>query len=171
MEKRISFEPVADRFLSVFGLPPISVKLDHWLGRPATRFAETSGSTDGDGSAIQENADLTAGNAEGLMEVGAGEIKEAQATLKGTRNWRLSWWRTIVKYTTTAHLWYRGKGFGINLANDDGFQVERDNSLRNPHNVQMTYLARAGYPGLVLWLAVQVAWAFAVARGYLLSWR
>ncbi|MCC7260798.1 MAG: O-antigen ligase domain-containing protein, partial [Alphaproteobacteria bacterium] len=52
-----------------------------------------------------------------------------------------------------------GKGFGINLADDDGFQVRDDASLLSPHNVHLTVLARTGVPGFALWVALQLAYA------------
>src|SRR5262249_28995466 len=57
--------------------------------------------------------------------------------------------------TFSGNYFWTGKGFGINLADDDGFQVEVDRTLRNPHNVHMAILARAGVPGFALWLMLQ----------------
>ncbi|MGD0387964.1 MAG: O-antigen ligase family protein [Tepidisphaeraceae bacterium] len=75
--------------------------------------------------------------------------------LDGSREWRLLWWDTITDYTLHGHYFWKGKGFGINLADDDGFQVEADHSLRNPHNGHLTMLARGGVPMLVLWAICQ----------------
>ncbi len=81
--------------------------------------------------------------------------------LDTTRAWRLLWWETILDYTLHGEYFWSGKGFGISLAVSDGF----DNTtppgvppLRSPHNVSMTILARAGVPGLLLWLALLLAW-------------
>jgi hypothetical protein len=82
--------------------------------------------------------------------------------LDGSRHWRLEWWNTIFDYTFRGPYFWTGKGFGINLANSDGFQVHADNSLRSPHNGHLTILARAGVPGFALWMAAQLAWAFMV---------
>jgi hypothetical protein len=82
-----------------------------------------------------------------------------QAELAGSRRWRLAWWRRIVDYTVHGPYFWAGKGYGVNLADDDGFQVTRDHSLRSPHNVNLTLLARSGVPGLVLWLVLQLAFA------------
>jgi O-antigen ligase len=49
----------------------------------------------------------------------------------------------------------------VNLADAHGFQdrPEADSPLlRNPHNVFMTMLARAGVPGVTLWIAALVSW-------------
>lgn len=86
--------------------------------------------------------------------------------LDGTKRWRLEWWGVIVDYTVFGEHFWLGKGFGVNLADDDGFQCNADGSVRSPHNVHMTFLARTGVPGLLLWLLVQGAWAVAVLRGY-----
>jgi hypothetical protein len=61
-----------------------------------------------------------------------------------------------------------GKGYGINLANSDGFQVgTRDEPLRSPHSSHLAFLARSGVPGFLLWLALQLTWAFLMLKSYL----
>lgn len=84
--------------------------------------------------------------------------------LEGTKEWRLLWWEKIVSYTFGGDFFLMGKGFGINLADADGFQVEGDRSLRSPHNGHLSFLARAGVPGFLLWLLVQAAWGFSILR-------
>jgi len=71
-------------------------------------------------------------------------------TLADTRTWRLQWWQMITDYTVHGQYFWTGKGFGVNIAEEDGFGLV-DHSLRSPHNVQMTILARGGVPGLSLW--------------------
>ena len=85
--------------------------------------------------------------------------------LDDTRSWRIKWWSDIVGYTVQGPYRWTGKGFGVNLADDDGFQVG-DGSLRSPHNVHMTVLARAGVPGVLLWLLLQTAIGVALLRAY-----
>jgi hypothetical protein len=70
----------------------------------------------------------------------------------GTKHWRLEWWNSIIAYTFDGDYFWTGKGFGINLADDDGFQVTADNSLRSPHNGHLTILARMGVPGFTVWI-------------------
>lgn len=83
-----------------------------------------------------------------------------QAGLDGTKAWRLSWWGDILNYTVYGEHFWTGKGFGINLADDDGYQgTQWGGKLRSPHNGHMTVLARAGVPGLALWLLVHASWA------------
>ncbi len=77
--------------------------------------------------------------------------------LDGTKQWRLEWWRDILKYTLDGKYFWEGKGFGINLADDDGYQVEEDSSLRDPHNGHLNMLARAGVIGFILWVLVQLS--------------
>jgi hypothetical protein len=84
--------------------------------------------------------------------------------LEGTRAFRLAWWSAIVDYTVFGPYFWAGKGFGVNLADDDGFQPTLDHSLRAPHNTTMTVLARMGVPGLTLWLFLQGAFAIGVLR-------
>ena len=86
--------------------------------------------------------------------------------LDNTKRWRILWWSRIVDYTVFGPYFMTGKGFGISLAEDDGFQVRdehgMDDGTRSPHNGHLTMLARAGVPGLILWLAVHLFWACAM---------
>jgi len=88
-------------------------------------------------------------------------------SLEGTKNWRLEWWRVIINYTVHGPYFWTGKGFGINLADDDGFQLASDHSLRSPHNGHLTILARMGVPGFALWLIMQTWFAAALWWNYL----
>jgi hypothetical protein len=90
-----------------------------------------------------------------------------RAELAGSKRWRLAWWDTIVDYTFRGRYFWTGKGFGINLANADGFQVIADGSLRSPHNGHLTILARAGVPGLGLWACMNLAWGLAVFDAFI----
>jgi hypothetical protein len=76
--------------------------------------------------------------------------------LEGTKGWRLRWWGDIIDYTFNGPYFWSGKGFGINLAIDDGFDPAGDGTLRAPHNGHLTVLARMGVPGFVLWIALQL---------------
>lgn len=78
----------------------------------------------------------------------------------------MQWWGEIIRYTVHGPYFWTGKGFGVNLANDDGFQVEEEESLRSPHNGHLTILARAGVPGLVLWMSIQFTWALSIVTSY-----
>lgn len=83
--------------------------------------------------------------------------------LNGTKQWRLRWWNDIVEYTVHGDYFWTGKGFGINLADDDGYQgTAWEGLLRSPHNGHLTVLARAGVPGLALWLLVHFLWGVEV---------
>jgi O-antigen ligase len=85
--------------------------------------------------------------------------------LEGTKQWRLNWWNDIIDYTVHGPYFWTGKGFGVNLADDDGYQgTDWDGQLRSPHNGHLTMLARAGVPGFILWVVVQVAWATGIVR-------
>ncbi len=90
---------------------------------------------------------------------------EEEDPLQGTKEWRLEWWKKIVSYTFHGPYFLTGKGFGVNLANDDGFQVAADESLRSPHNGHMTILARMGVPGFLLWIGLQGAVGWGLVRG------
>jgi hypothetical protein len=98
----------------------------------------------------------------------------ASGNLDGTKQWRLRWWQTIEDYTFRGPYFWTGKGFGMSLAETDGFVVgvERGGPiLRSPHNAHYTLLARAGVPGLALWLAVLAAWFIALLRAMLTARR
>ena len=87
--------------------------------------------------------------------------------LLGTIEWRLQWWRTIVDYTVFGDHFWTGKGYGINLADSDGFQVVWEGSpLRSPHNSHLTFLARSGVPGLALWALLQATVFFSLLRAH-----
>jgi hypothetical protein len=80
---------------------------------------------------------------------------------EGTKTWRLEWWNIILANTVFGPNFWTGRGFGLNLADADGFQDgERADrpALRSPHNVHMTLLARAGVPGAALWLGLLTSW-------------
>ncbi len=94
----------------------------------------------------------------------------ASADLSGSKRWRLMWWDTIQDYTLRGPYFWTGKGFGIGLAVDDGYVVweaEGETTVRSPHNVSITMLARAGVPGLVLWLLLIVSWFTMMMRSML----
>lgn len=84
--------------------------------------------------------------------------------LEGTKEFRLRWWSAIVDYTIGGQYFWTGKGFGVNLANDDGFQPTADRSLRAPHNGHVEILARTGVPGLILWISLNAAYGLALLR-------
>lgn len=87
--------------------------------------------------------------------------KSDASNLDGTKEWRLRWWRAIEDYTFNGPYFWSGKGFGMGLAEEDGFVVGKELGgpiLRSPHNAHYTMLARAGIPGLMLWGALNVAW-------------
>ena len=81
--------------------------------------------------------------------------------LDATKRWRLEWWKKIIDYTVHGPYFWTGKGYGINLSESDGFRVglgPGSEPLRSPHNSHMTFLARSGVPGMLLWAAVQLTW-------------
>lgn len=84
---------------------------------------------------------------------------------QNTKKWRLNWWTKIIDYTFFGEYFWTGKGFGINLATDDHFQLDpRFQSMRSPHSGHMGILGREGVPGFALWVALNLTWLFAVAR-------
>ena len=86
--------------------------------------------------------------------------------LEGTKAWRLAWWATIVQYTFGGDRFWTGKGFGVDLAEEDGFVLGGVRPNRYPHSVHMNLLARTGVPGLLLWVSVLIIWARAMLQCY-----
>ena len=92
--------------------------------------------------------------------------------LSGTVEWRLDWWRTILNYTLFGDRFWTGKGYGINLADSDGFQVVHEGSpLRSPHSSHFTILARSGLPGLASWALFQGCVFLVLFKGYVRATR
>lgn len=83
---------------------------------------------------------------------------------QGSRGWRLEWWQEIIEYTVFGDYFWQGKGFGINLANEDGFQVKAEGKVRSPHNSHMTILARTGVPGFISWIVLNLSILFVIVR-------
>jgi O-Antigen ligase len=81
----------------------------------------------------------------------------SRSGLEGTRAWRLEWWKVIFDYTFNGPYFWTGKGFGINLADADGFNTTA--LSRSPHNCFVAVLARTGVPGLALWLLTLGSWS------------
>jgi hypothetical protein len=105
---------------------------------------------------------------EGLMKGILSIVKESDdAHLDGTKEWRMKWWTDIYNYTFNGKYFWMGKGFGINLATDDGYQVEADDSLRSPHNGHLCILARSGVPGFGMWVVLQSVFGYIIVRSYL----
>jgi hypothetical protein len=99
-------------------------------------------------------------------------VGQGGAQTESTKEWRLAWWDVITANTVFGPHFWTGRGFGLNLAEADGFRTDRSNTpaLRSPHNVHMTILARAGVPGAALWTALLASW-FAMLAGAVLTAR
>jgi hypothetical protein len=94
-------------------------------------------------------------------------VGQGEEQTEDTKKWRLEWWHIIIEHTVYGSDFWGGRGFGLNLADADGFQ-DGDHPdlppLRSPHNVYMTMLARAGVPGLVLWVLLMISWLLMLTR-------
>ena len=96
---------------------------------------------------------------------------ETYSDLETTKQWRLEWWNKIIDYTINGDLFWTGKGYGINLTEDDGLAGGGETPLRSPHNSHLTFLARSGVPGLLLWGAVQLTWLAMMIQSFVRSQR
>jgi hypothetical protein len=90
-------------------------------------------------------------------------VGESGQQTEGTKKWRLNWWNIIINETLYGPSYWTGRGFGINLADADGYggtdPRHLNPPLRSPHNAHMTLLARGGVPGVVLWSVMLMCWA------------
>ncbi|HTV09624.1 MAG TPA: O-antigen ligase family protein, partial [Candidatus Aquilonibacter sp.] len=91
--------------------------------------------------------------------------------MEEARQWRIDWWHSIIHYTIDGPYFWLGKGFGVDLASDDGFAVSKDDQTRSPHDACLNILARTGVVGLCLWILLQGAFVILVFRGYLAARR
>lgn len=80
-------------------------------------------------------------------------VESDNSSLQDNKEWRVVWWDRIIDYTFEGPYFWTGKGYGVNLAVADGIRPE-GSDLRSPHNGHLTYLARGGVPGFVLWALV-----------------
>ena len=86
--------------------------------------------------------------------------------LEDTKDWRLNWWKEIDSYVVHGPYFFTGKGYGVDLADSDGFKVSPDDSNRNPHNSHLTFLARSGVPGFIIWVAFLCSWFAQMTLSY-----
>ncbi|GEP11608.1 O-antigen ligase family protein [Methylobacterium gnaphalii] len=113
--------------------------------------------------------------------IGADQIIEALKSILGvsdasnyeaTKEFRTRWWSTIQDYTFRGPYFWSGKGFGVNIAMEDGYQLwATTEGLRSPHNASMTILSRAGVPGLLLWVSLFGTWFTMLIRSMLMAQR
>jgi hypothetical protein len=91
--------------------------------------------------------------------------------VEGTKRWRLRWWEIIIDDTIYGPNFWTGRGFGLNLADADGANGPSGGGAptRSPHNVNMTLLARAGVPGLVLWSLLLMSWGAMMLHAMLVA--
>jgi hypothetical protein len=112
-------------------------------------------------------------SAQQIVENAKSIVGQSGSQTEGTKQWRLNWWDMIINDTLYGPNFWTGRGFGLNLADADGFAGTSESlaPLRSPHNAHMTLLARAGVPGVVLWALLLLSWggmllkAMAVANG------
>jgi hypothetical protein len=97
--------------------------------------------------------------------VGTFADTEAESNdLDETRAWRLDVWNKIIDYTVYGSYFWTGKGYGINLLKDAGVSTNETMLARHPENSHLTFLARSGVPGFVLWVVLQATWAVGILR-------
>ncbi|MHC2437164.1 O-antigen ligase family protein [Bradyrhizobium sp. USDA 4451] len=107
-----------------------------------------------------------------IVENMASIVGQGGAQTEDTTQWRANWWRTIVEKTVHGPYFWTGRGFGVNLAVEDGLaRANSERPLRSPHSAHMTILARAGVPGLVLWAAFLAVWYGTLLRAMALAYR
>ncbi len=100
-------------------------------------------------------------------------VRSENTQLDDTKLFRELWWQKILNYTFNGQYFWVGKGFGVNLAVDDGFVVGNGNGppLRSPHNGHMNVMARTGVPGFLLWISFLLSWFATVMACACRAWR
>jgi O-Antigen ligase len=124
-------------------------------------FSIPSRSTDAAG------ADAAGADAAGEAPEDIPSDNGAEEALTESIQWRLDWWKDIINYTFFGEYFWTGKGFGVNLSEDDLEENTWFPLLRSPHNGHITILARAGVPGLALWALMQGAFSIGLLLAYL----
>ena len=125
-----------------------------------TNYEEARSSTDRKVSTVQ------------LMDNVASIVGQGGSQTEDTKEWREKWWSIIIDNTVYGRYFWTGRGFGVNLAVEDGYASGHDERpLRSPHNGNMTILARAGIPGVALWGTFLAAWFAALLRAIMLALR
>lgn len=76
---------------------------------------------------------------------------EEDGALTDNKLWRLAWWYKIIADAKDPVTAIKGVGPGPNLALLGEVAAE-DETLRSPHNISLTILARFGIPLLIVWL-------------------
>lgn len=94
-------------------------------------------------------------------------VGSKEAALSGTEEWRMEWWESIIEDTLLGEQFWFGRGYGVNLAEVDGFADATEN--RSPHNGHLTILARSGTPGFVLWIVLIATLYMTLIKSYLVS--
>jgi len=84
--------------------------------------------------------------------------------LNDNTNWRKEWWSAIATQTLAGPQMWFGVGFGTHLAHAFGFTKIPDDSVRSPHSIHVTWLARGGIIGLALWILLNAHWAVSLLR-------
>jgi O-antigen ligase len=87
--------------------------------------------------------------------------KPGDPKLEGTVEWRGELWDRVLQETIARDRLAFGWGFGPNLG-DEGFGGAGGGLLRSPHNSHLNLLARMGILGSAMWMALWVAWGFAM---------
>ena len=104
-----------------------------------------------------------------LVNVQSITTASGDADRDGSKGWRLRWWNDIAGYTLSGPYFWTGKGYGLNLADADGFQLGYsvgETTLRSPHNAHLNILARSGLPGALAWAALQLTFAGMLILAY-----
>lgn len=89
------------------------------------------------------------------------------ASLDATKQWRIRWWEKITHGAFAGQNFW-GRGYGINLAEADGFEDHGTHSgVRSPHSIHMTMLARGGVVGALIWAGLNMLYAGSLITGLL----
>jgi hypothetical protein len=100
--------------------------------------------------------------------VGGSSSGGDEGALQGNESWRLEYWSGVWRDAYSPQYLLTGQGFGPVLSFKYGIEDpdDPDNTqpLRSVHNSHLTVLARVGWPGAILWLAVWFVWLKGISR-------
>jgi hypothetical protein len=100
-----------------------------------------------------------------IFDKDAGNLEE----LQGTKEWRMKFWNAIIDDTVHGPNFWKGRGFGVNLVSEFGFQIDAEETVRAPHNGHISMLARTGVPGFCLWMLTHLLWFGGILDCYIRS--
>ena len=100
---------------------------------------------------------------ENLVSVVNPDAVATSGDLVGNTSWRFDLWNEVLR-DVNLNAPLLGRGYGVSLGDQYGFEGVGETELRSAHNSHMTIFARSGYLGIGLWFTMWVIWFIAMVR-------